>query len=319
MGILNRTRWCGRWGRHPGLPGRRSGTPLGAGERGRCESTPDLPTALARITDPLRSGVVSHADLYGILGVSSTASDQDIRAAFRSRAKQAHPDHGGSDDEMVKLAEAYETLSDPTTRAEYDHSVALQDADWTHPAERSRTRPGAARANPADIERLLKQMDEMRREAESILTNGGLCAGLTKDGWPCMNAPARGRKHCHHHQPSSNRTEARRCQGTSRSGTRCTSAALPGDDLCLRCLRQQPDPTSLSSDPTVAANGLPAARGHTGRFLVVLAVLIGAALLLISATGWTGSPLPAMLTATLLTIALVITAKLATNWLMKNR
>jgi molecular chaperone DnaJ len=59
------------------------------------------------------------------LGVSPTASQDAIRAAYRELAQVAHPDRGtGSADSMVQINEAYRVLADPGRRAVYDRSLA---------------------------------------------------------------------------------------------------------------------------------------------------------------------------------------------------
>lgn len=63
-------------------------------------------------------------DLYRVLGVSPDAALQDLRAAYRRRAKQCHPDAGGSHRLMVELIAAWEVLSDPAKRALYDERRA---------------------------------------------------------------------------------------------------------------------------------------------------------------------------------------------------
>lgn len=59
---------------------------------------------------------------YEELGVSENATDEEIRAAFRRKAKQNHPDRGGSADKMVVTNRAYETLSSPQRRLGYDRT-----------------------------------------------------------------------------------------------------------------------------------------------------------------------------------------------------
>lgn len=65
-------------------------------------------------------------DLYAVLGLSKDADKGAIRAAFRARMRQTHPDGRPPEDaaaaheEMVLLNLAYETLRDPGKRAAYD-------------------------------------------------------------------------------------------------------------------------------------------------------------------------------------------------------
>ena len=60
---------------------------------------------------------------YEVLGVSKDATESEIKKAFRRRARETHPDVNGSHDaeEQFKLInEAYDALSDPSRRANYD-------------------------------------------------------------------------------------------------------------------------------------------------------------------------------------------------------
>ncbi|XXN19743.1 MAG: J domain-containing protein [Candidatus Hodgkinia cicadicola] len=65
---------------------------------------------------------------YEILGVSKTASDADIRAAFKLLALKHHPDRNLNNPEATKrfkeINEAYSILKDPKTRAQYDERGA---------------------------------------------------------------------------------------------------------------------------------------------------------------------------------------------------
>jgi curved DNA-binding protein CbpA len=59
-------------------------------------------------------------DYYKILGVSADADIQTIKAAYRQRAVECHPDRGGSHEKMILINEAWQILSNPTTRSHYD-------------------------------------------------------------------------------------------------------------------------------------------------------------------------------------------------------
>ena len=60
-------------------------------------------------------------DYYQILGITKSASEDDIKRAFRKLAQKYHPDKKGGDESKFKEAsEAYAILSDKKKRAEYD-------------------------------------------------------------------------------------------------------------------------------------------------------------------------------------------------------
>jgi curved DNA-binding protein len=67
---------------------------------------------------------VQFKDYYEVLGVPRTASDADIKKAFRKLARQYHPDVAktkkGAEEKFKEINEAYEVLSDPTKRKKYD-------------------------------------------------------------------------------------------------------------------------------------------------------------------------------------------------------
>lgn len=70
-------------------------------------------------------------DLYEILGVSKDASESEIKKAFRRRARELHPDvnkAADAEDQFKELNEAYDVLSDPNKRAQYDRFGTIPSA-----------------------------------------------------------------------------------------------------------------------------------------------------------------------------------------------
>ncbi|MEK7167367.1 MAG: DnaJ domain-containing protein, partial [Patescibacteria group bacterium] len=60
-------------------------------------------------------------DYYDILGVSKSASQEEVKKAFRKLAHEHHPDKtSGNADKFKEINEAYQTLNDPGKRKQYD-------------------------------------------------------------------------------------------------------------------------------------------------------------------------------------------------------
>ncbi|KAK2156942.1 hypothetical protein LSH36_202g11006 [Paralvinella palmiformis] len=77
-------------------------------------------------------------DFYKILGINKSASEDEIKKAYRKRALLHHPDrHSSATDDVKKaeekkfkeIGEAYSVLSDPKKKARYDSGHDLEDLD----------------------------------------------------------------------------------------------------------------------------------------------------------------------------------------------
>ncbi len=75
-------------------------------------------------------------DYYGVLGISADAPADEIRLAFRSLAREHHPDatggDAGSEHRYKEISEAYAVLSDPSKRHQYD-LARMSGGDWSSP------------------------------------------------------------------------------------------------------------------------------------------------------------------------------------------
>ena len=110
---------------------------------------------------------------YRALGVERTASAQDIRAAFRLRAKELHPDRGGSSGDRQtfhQLREAYEALRDPQRRLRYDSDSLAGD--------RVSEPDAAASGGPIWLAELLKH-----RPAAALAAGLAVASLIAVAGW----------------------------------------------------------------------------------------------------------------------------------------
>ena len=100
----------------------------------------------------LTQGSSSH---YQVLGIPVTATEKDIKVAYRKAARLAHPDHGGDPAAFRRVTLAYETLIDAKRRADYDRSYGStysspageEGAHFDAPAAGSRASANVRRPN----------------------------------------------------------------------------------------------------------------------------------------------------------------------------
>jgi curved DNA-binding protein CbpA len=68
-----------------------------------------------------------NTNYYEVLGVSKGSTQNEIKKAYRNLSKLHHPDREGGDQEKFSvIAEAYEVLSDPEKRKEYDETGTVK-------------------------------------------------------------------------------------------------------------------------------------------------------------------------------------------------
>ncbi|MFV0316453.1 MAG: J domain-containing protein [Microthrixaceae bacterium] len=116
---------------------------------------------------------------YELLGVPPESGTRELKAAYRARAKELHPDSGGSEDDFEALQNAWRVLSDPSRRGAYDSwladtrqlasgSTALQNRYDQRESEAERRSWEAKRQQArrkADLEKARRAADEERQRA----------------------------------------------------------------------------------------------------------------------------------------------------------
>ena len=80
---------------------------------------------------------MAERDLYDVLGVTRDASAEELKRAYRRKARELHPDANPDDPaaeaEFKQVTVAYEVLSDPERRQQYDRfglEGLMGGADW---------------------------------------------------------------------------------------------------------------------------------------------------------------------------------------------
>jgi hypothetical protein len=91
------------------------------------------------------------ASPYEVLGVQTSASDEELRRAYRRLLRETHPDTGGDPQRFIALQAAWDRIGTPDARAGYDRgrSTADEPTSWapsssgSGPSRPASTRPAA--------------------------------------------------------------------------------------------------------------------------------------------------------------------------------
>src|SRR3954469_1219509 len=91
--------------------------------------------------------MATNKDYYAVLGVSASATQDEIKKQYRKLAAKYHPDKNQSDpkaaDRFKEISEAYTTLGDADKRKQYDQMRQLGAFGGFGGGARSGPRPGA--------------------------------------------------------------------------------------------------------------------------------------------------------------------------------
>lgn len=116
---------------------------------------------------------------YEILGVSPSATSEEIKKSFRNLALKYHPDKNRNSEEskqkFMKIVEAYEVLSDEQARKSYDdvnNDGGLRRS--TTATTFSKRRPSPRWTPPADFSRVYSYEEIKRRYRSSSNVGGGM-------------------------------------------------------------------------------------------------------------------------------------------------
>jgi DnaJ-class molecular chaperone len=112
-------------------------------------------------------------DPYSLLGIKRNANSDEIKAAWRTKAKSIHPDHNQDDPDagsrFAEVGQAYELLKDPQRRQRYDKAAEMQQTymQQRQAAREAEARARAARANAEKVMEELARANAQRAQASA--------------------------------------------------------------------------------------------------------------------------------------------------------
>lgn len=109
--------------------------------------------------------------LYARLGLKPGASLDEVNAAYRELLFETHPDKGGDHDEFVAIQAAFQTLSNPRTKAKYDQDTELDRF--------------LRDLKDKELREAQKEQEELRLEMAKLM-GGSPGSGDPHQGWPIV-------------------------------------------------------------------------------------------------------------------------------------
>ena len=145
---------------------------------------------------------------YTILGVEKTVNDAGLKLAYRKLSKQYHPDVNPDDPnaaaKMQEVNEAYNTLSDPKKRAEYDSGQSAGG------------RPAAGRGEAADMHDIFDDIFSGMKGVNIKDSQFGFGAGFGGSAGGTAKGNAKGKSEPDPKGPDSGGDICKRCNGRGR-------------------------------------------------------------------------------------------------------
>lgn len=165
-------------------------------------------------------------DPYSVLGVQRTADSDEIKSAWRSKAKSVHPDHNQDDpsasSRFAEIGRAYEVLKDPERRKRYDRAV---DAHQTILQQRQAAREAAERAKAARAKAELVMEELARANAARAQAQAAASGEAPEDMVERIFGTAAGGKEADASGSASNAASSQPRSSTTTAGSQPAAAA----------------------------------------------------------------------------------------------
>lgn len=174
----------------------------------------------------------SMRDFYSILGVKRDAGADEIKAAWRTKAKSVHPDQNRDDPQahnrFAEIGRAYEVLKDPAKRSRYDQQrmkVEALEREQTIMQQRQAAREAAERAKQAkaNAERVLEEL--ARAEAEKAKADAAQAAKMKAAKDQAADAKAKSQAQAQSDSQSGSKDDGVQSASSTAAGAEKTATA----------------------------------------------------------------------------------------------